>query len=78
MRTIRASEISTYIYCRRVWWYRLHGIQPTNQEQLEAGINLHVRNARSLEASVRLRLVAMVILVLGVALAIVHFASPAF
>lgn len=47
MRTIRASEISAYLYCRRAWWYRKQGYAPENQGELTEGLEIHARHARA-------------------------------
>lgn len=46
MKAIRASEIGTYLYCRRAWWYRLHGYESINQAELAAGSDLHRAHGR--------------------------------
>jgi hypothetical protein len=40
-RTIRASEIGAFLYCRRAWWYQRQGFKPMNQEALDAGSDFH-------------------------------------
>ncbi len=51
MKIIRASEVGSYLYCRRAWWYRQQGIQPGNQAEMSAGTELHRQHGRSVLAS---------------------------
>jgi CRISPR/Cas system-associated exonuclease Cas4 (RecB family) len=51
MRIIRASEVGSYLYCRRAWWYRQQGIQPGNQAEMSAGTELHRQHGRSVLAA---------------------------
>jgi len=37
MKPIRASDIGSYLYCRRAWWYRLNGQESVNQAEMAAG-----------------------------------------
>ena len=48
MKTIRASEIGSYLYCRRAWWYRRQGLEPANQGQMNAGTELHRQHGRTI------------------------------
>lgn len=51
MKTIRASDIGTYQYCRRAWWYRINGHEPANQAELAAGTELHRKHGRAVFAA---------------------------
>ena len=46
MKIIRASEISSYSYCHRAWWYQLQGYQNENQVELAGGSEYHDRHGR--------------------------------
>jgi len=51
MKIIRASEIGTYQYCQRAWWYKLQGYEPENKIEMAEGKNLHEKHGRSVYAS---------------------------
>lgn len=68
MRTIRASELGTYLYCRRAWWYRKQGVESQNQAELAAGTELHVQHGRSVLAAGLLQVAGYVLLLAAIAL----------
>jgi hypothetical protein len=60
MRTLRASEIGSYLYCRRAWWYHLKGHESQNQSELAAGTSLHRKHGRKVFISGALQILAMI------------------
>lgn len=68
MRTIRASEIGAYLYCRRAWWYRKQGIEPANQAELSAGSEYHRGHGRQVFAAGLLRLAGWLLLLAALVL----------
>ncbi len=72
MKPIRASDIGSYLYCRRAWWYRFNGYESANQAELSAGTEFHRKHGRTV---LRARMIAllgwvvlMIALVVGVGL----------
>ena len=65
---IRASEIGSYLYCRRAWWYRKQGVQSENQAELAAGTALHQRHGRKVLASMLLRGLAFLLVLAALVL----------
>jgi hypothetical protein len=73
MRTIRASEISTYLFCQRAWKYAQNGIEPKNQAEMAAGSDLHYRHGRAAMAVGCLRILAYALLLSALALLAAYF-----
>jgi hypothetical protein len=68
MRTIRASEIGTYLYCQRAWRYQQEGFESENRAELAGGSELHYRHGRTVMVSGCLRTLAYALLLLALAL----------
>ena len=68
MRPIRASEIGSYLYCKRAWWYQQQGIQSENQAELHAGSTFHQQHGGKVWAARLLRLAGWFILLLAITL----------
>ena len=62
MAPIRASEIGSYLYCARAWWYQRQGFESSNQTELTAGTKLHHQHGRQVMASGLIRMLALVLL----------------
>lgn len=72
MRIIRASEIGSYLYCKRSWWYRITGVEPENKRELQAGTIIHYQHGRSLVASSIFRIASGVLLLVAISL-FIHY-----
>ena len=70
MKTVRASEIGTYLYCQRAWDYQRQGIENANRVELAAGETLHARHGQRVFAAGCLRSVAAILLLAGLVLAV--------
>ncbi len=68
MRPIRASDIGSYIFCARAWRYRQKGVEPSNQAEMNAGIELHRQHGRQVIASGLTRVLALILLLVALAL----------
>ena len=68
MSTIRASEIGTYLYCKRAWFYQKKGYTPGNQQELAAGIKIHQNNTRTVMMGGCLRVFAYTLLITAIVL----------
>jgi VIT1/CCC1 family predicted Fe2+/Mn2+ transporter len=58
---IRASEIGSYLYCRRAWKFRKEGVESANRAELAAGTELHQQHGRKAIASGLTRAVGVIL-----------------
>jgi hypothetical protein len=77
MKTIRASELGSYLFCARAWWYHLQGYESTNQAEMTAGTELHRRHGRTVIAAGLTRTLAVLLLLVALAL-LVTFCTARF
>lgn len=72
---IRASEIGSYIYCKRAWWYRKQGVESENQAEVAAGTLLHQHHGRKVLAAGMLQVLGYVLLLGAIALLVATLTS---
>lgn len=72
MRPIRASEIGSFLYCKRAWWYQRKGIVSTNVKELAEGTELHQQHGRAVLASGLVRTLAYGLLLIALVLFAVY------
>lgn len=68
MSIIRASEIGSYLYCRRAWHYRKQGVESENQAELAAGTQLHIQHGRKTLSALLLRTFGLILLLAAILL----------
>ncbi len=68
MKPIRASDIGSYLYCRRAWWYRLHGQESINHSEMAAGSELHRQHGRAVLLAGMTRSLGFLLLLLACAM----------
>jgi len=66
MKIIRSSDIGTYLYCKRAWWYKKQGAESTNQAAMLAGTKMHEEHGRQVVAAGLTRTLAIIILLIAV------------
>jgi hypothetical protein len=77
MRTLRASEIGTYLYCQRAWWYQRKGYASENQAEMAAGHELHQRHGQAVTAAGCQRVLAYTALLAAIVLLTIYLTSLA-
>ena len=72
MPIIRASDIGSYLYCRRAWRYRKDGVESENQTELAAGTELHHQHGRKTLSALLLRTLGMVLLLSAILMLVAY------
>jgi len=75
MPIIRSSDIGTYLYCNRAWWYKKQGVESINQAELAAGTELHVKHGRQVLASSISRMIGLILLMIALVMIVYYLAS---
>ena len=65
MKVIRSSDIGSYLYCRRAWWYRKQGAESANQAEMLAGTEIHHKHGRQVVAAGLTRTLATILLLIA-------------
>lgn len=68
MRKISASEVGTFLFCERAWWYHHQGIESHNLDEMAAGSELHHQHSQAVLVSGLIQLAAYLILLGGIIL----------
>ena len=72
---LRASDIGTYLYCRRAWMYWKDGVESENRAELATGTELHRRHGRRVLAAGMLRTLGLILLLISVILLVVYLTN---
>ena len=72
MPIIRSSDIGTYLYCNRAWWYKMQGVESANQAELAAGTELHVKHGRQVLASSITRIIGLILLMVALMILVAY------
>jgi len=72
MKIIRASEIGTYQFCHRAWWYQLQGYEPDNKAEMAGGTEMHEKHGRLVLASSCLQIIAYASLLLAIVTSVIY------
>jgi hypothetical protein len=62
MRTLRCSELGSFLYCERAWWYQQQGAQPGNLSEMAEGTRLHAIHGRRVLRSRMMNLLGWLLL----------------
>ena len=77
MKVIRASEVGSYLFCARAWWYHRNGVASSNQAEMTGGTELHRQHGRTVIVSGLTRTLALILLLVALAL-LVAFCTARF
>jgi CRISPR/Cas system-associated exonuclease Cas4 (RecB family) len=72
MHIIRSSDIGTYLYCNRSWWYKKQGVESANQTELAAGTELHAKHGRQVLASTITRNLGLALLMIAIVMLVAY------
>jgi hypothetical protein len=72
---LRASDIGTYLYCRRAWMYRNDGVESENRAEMATGTELHRRHGRKVLVAGLLRTLGLILLLIAMILLVIYLTN---
>ncbi|HTX78036.1 MAG TPA: hypothetical protein VMC62_00130 [Longilinea sp.] len=66
MRAIRASELGTYLYCKRAWWYQQNGEPSQNRAEMAGGTEFHQAHGRQVVTASLFQIAAWGLLLIAI------------
>lgn len=75
MRPLRASDIGSFLFCKRAWWYAAQGIPSANRAEMSSGTRLHRQHGRRALAIGCLRLAAYALLLAALVFITIYLVS---
>ena len=77
-RTIRASEIGTFLFCERAWWYQNEGVESENKQEMAGGSSYHRQHGKLVTRAVILRAAGWLFFALALVLLVSWLTQLAF
>ncbi|MFV9674211.1 MAG: hypothetical protein ACNYZI_02390 [Anaerolineales bacterium] len=74
-QTIRASEIASFVFCQRAWWYSRLDIPPDNVESLAQGTQWHQHHGLQVVLWRWIRTLGILAILTAMVLAAIAFVS---
>ena len=78
MRTIRGSEICSFIFCQRAWWYQHEGVEPINLTEMSAGSQFHEQQGNIARLAILMQIFAWILIILAVVGLTVYLTAQSF
>jgi hypothetical protein len=71
MRFIRASELGSYIFCQRSWWYQRRSFPSENKVELAGGDQFHRIHGRQVVTAGLFRIAGWLLLLAAIILGVI-------
>jgi hypothetical protein len=68
---LRASEVGSYVFCARAWWYARRGVPSASQPLMETGERLHRQHGRLAGSARLVTILAFLLLAAAIGLIVV-------
>jgi hypothetical protein len=77
VRILKTSEIGSFVYCRRAWWYQRQGIRTENTAELSGGRKYHSHHGWRVFSAVFLQRAATIMMLAAILVFILYLSTQA-